>query len=78
MNCILYNYYNFVCSINMRIRQEFQRVIRKIDITLQNLKAALVLVIFKTTSLQFHGNTKILNIVLEKLPYGTLASCWLY
>lgn len=62
----------------MRIRKEFQRVIRKIDITLQKLKVALVLVIFKTTFLEFHGNTTILKIVLEKLPYGTLASFWLY
>lgn len=67
-----------LCSINTRIRKEFQRVIRKIDITLLKLKAAIVLFIFKTTSLEFHGNKKILNIVLEKLPYGTLASCWLY
>lgn len=47
MNCIFYNYYNFVCSINMSIRKEFQRVVRKIDITLQKLKAALVLVFSK-------------------------------
>lgn len=78
MNCIFYNYHNFVCCTYMRIRKEFQRVIRKIYVTLQKLKSALVLVVFKTTSLKFHGNTTILKIVLEKLPYGTLASCWLY